>query len=99
MTAPRIRAIKPLAEHRLHVVFVSGIQKIYDCASIMALDRFYPLRNEAFFRTVTVDAGGYGVSWNDEVDLSEYELWQNGVPCAEVPSGQVVPCGAPTLTA
>jgi hypothetical protein len=22
--------------------------------------------------------GGYGISWNDEIDLSEYELWTNG---------------------
>jgi len=25
----------------------------------------------------TVDTGGYGISWNDEMDLSEYELWNN----------------------
>jgi len=24
-------------------------------------------------------AGGYGISWNDDIDLSEYELWTNGV--------------------
>ena len=22
-----------------------------------------------------VDAGGYGISWNDDIDISEYELW------------------------
>jgi hypothetical protein len=26
-----------------------------------------------------VDAGGFGISWNDDADLSEYELWTNGV--------------------
>ncbi|WP_044018806.1 DUF2442 domain-containing protein [Thermoanaerobacter italicus] len=31
-----------------------------------------------FFKAVKVDAGGYGVSWNSELDLSEYELWKNG---------------------
>ena len=35
--------------------------------------------HEAFFKAVTVDPGGYGVSWDDEMDLSEYELWNNGV--------------------
>jgi hypothetical protein len=30
-------------------------------------------------RAVRVDAGGYGVSWNDDLDLSEDELWVNGV--------------------
>lgn len=27
---------------------------------------------------VQVDPGGYGISWNDNVDLSENELWING---------------------
>lgn len=35
-------------------------------------------KNEAFFKSVKVDSGGYGVSWNDDIDLSEYELWVNG---------------------
>lgn len=29
---------------------------------------------------VKVDAGGYGVSWNDDIDLSCNELWENGTP-------------------
>ncbi len=27
---------------------------------------------------VRVDTGGYGISWNDAIDLSEYELWTHG---------------------
>jgi len=64
---------------RLLVTFINGVQKVYDCKGITHLDRFRWLRNEAFFNTVTVDPGGYGVSWNDETDLSEYELWNNGI--------------------
>ena len=26
-----------------------------------------------------VDVGGYGISWNDEIDLSCDELWDNDV--------------------
>jgi len=36
------------------------------------------LKNKAFFKVVKVDSGGYGLSWNSEMDLSEYELWKNG---------------------
>jgi len=25
-----------------------------------------------------VDTGGYGICWNDEIDLSCNELWENG---------------------
>jgi hypothetical protein len=58
--------------------FVNG-SKGLRFQKILHLDRFRLLRQEAFFKAVTVDPGGYGVSWNDEMDLSEYELWNNGV--------------------
>jgi hypothetical protein len=45
----------------------------------MNLERFQLLKHEAFFKAVKVDLGGYGVSWDDERDLSEYELWNNGL--------------------
>ncbi len=79
MSTPRIKAVTPLERKRLLVTFVNGVQKGYDCQRILLLDRFQLLRHEAFFKAVTVDPGGYGVSWDDEMDLSEYELWNNGV--------------------
>lgn len=30
------------------------------------------------FSCVAVDVGGYGIVWNDELDLSCDELWENG---------------------
>lgn len=79
MNAPRVRSVTPLREKRLLVTFVNGVQKVYDCNRIMNLDRFQSLKIEAFFKAVRVDIGGYGLSWDDETDLSEYELWNNGV--------------------
>jgi hypothetical protein len=83
MNAPRIKSVTPLEGERLLVAFVNGVQKVYDCQRILNLDRFQLLKHEAFFRAVTVDPGGYGVSWDDETDLSEYELWNNGVEDVE----------------
>lgn len=60
------------------VTFVNGVEKVYDCNQVMHLEIFQVLKNEAFFESVKVDSGGYGVSWNEDVDLSEYELWVNG---------------------
>jgi hypothetical protein len=40
---------------------------------------FQILKSDPFFKTVKVDSGGYGISWNDDADLSEYELWKNGI--------------------
>ena len=42
-------------------------------------DAFRPLKDEAFFKNVRVDSAGYGIIWNDYVDLSESELWVNGI--------------------
>jgi hypothetical protein len=40
---------------------------------------FSPLRQPAFFKNFKVEPGGYAIVWNEEIDLSEYELWKNGV--------------------
>lgn len=79
MNAPRIESAAPLEGKHLLITFVNGVQKVYDCQRLLSLDRFQLLRCEAFFKAVTVDPGGYGVAWDDEMDLSEYELWNNGV--------------------
>jgi len=39
---------------------------------------FFPLKTPAFFKNVSVEPGGYAVSWNSDIDISEYELWQHG---------------------
>ena len=40
---------------------------------------FKALENvECLFEQVKVDIGGYGISWNDKIDLSCDELWTNG---------------------
>jgi hypothetical protein len=90
MSTPRIKAVTPLEGKRLLVTFVNEVQKVYDCHRILHLDRFRLLRHDAFFKAVTVDPGGYGVSWNDEMDLSEYELWNNGVEVDSATEGKVM---------
>jgi len=77
MVTPKIQSVQPLEGKQLLVKFVNGVAKIYDCTQLLHLDPFKVLQNEAFFRSVKVDPGGYGISWNDEADLSEDELWIN----------------------
>jgi len=79
MNAPRIKSVTPLKGRRLLVTFADEVQKVYDCQRVLNLERFELLKHDAFFGAVTVGPGGYGVSWDDEMDLSEYELWNNGV--------------------
>jgi len=79
MDAPKILSVQALEDKKLLVKFVNGIEKIYDCTPLLSLDMFELLKNEAFFKAVAVDPGGYGISWSDDADLSEYELWTNSV--------------------
>jgi len=79
MRTPKILSVLPLKNKKLLVRFTNGIEKIYDCKPLLKRETFQLLKTEALFKSVKVDAGGYGVSWNDNVDLSEYELWTNGM--------------------
>ena len=78
----KITAAAPLPELRLLVHFSDGQARKYDVSPL--LDRFPAFRalNEVpgLFQQVRVDAGGYGVSWNDDIDLSADELFEHGQP-------------------
>jgi len=75
---PRIEAVEAIGPVRLLIRFRNGEERTYDCEALLSRPQFRLLTDPAFFRAVHVDAGGYGISWNDDVDLSEYELWTNG---------------------
>lgn len=76
--APKIKAVKPIGETQLLITFMNEIEKIYDCRHLLSRPEFNLLRIPAFFKAVRIDTGGYGISWSDNLDLSEYELWTNG---------------------
>lgn len=78
--APRIASIRPIGRSRLLVRFQNDAVRTYDCRPLLSRPQFRLLTDPGFFRAVKVDAGGYGISWNDDIDLSEYELWTNGKP-------------------
>ena len=76
----KVKNITALPGLKLSVQFTNGTTKIYDVAPL--LDRFAafePLQDEKLFSNVEVDTGGYGVVWNDDIDLSCDELWNNGI--------------------
>lgn len=77
---PKIIRVESAKGKRLVVTFSNGIKKIYDCSPLLNSDTFSPLTNDAFFKSVQVDKHGYGVIWSDDLDLSESELWINGIP-------------------
>ena len=76
----KIKSVSVLSEYKLIVRFAEGISKIYDVDGLFdRISAFAFFRNHyPEFLCVRVDVGGYGIVWNDELDLSCDELWENG---------------------
>ena len=76
----KIKAVSPLPDFRLSVQFSEGVTKIYDVKPLFSKwEAFQSLRDSPeIFSDVAVDIGGYGVIWNDEIDLSCDELYAGG---------------------
>lgn len=76
----KIKNVSPLSEYRLSVQFAEGCTKIYDVKPLFErIPLFAELKDLHLFSDVTVDIGGHGIVWNDDLDLSCEELWDNGV--------------------
>lgn len=79
MNCPKIKNVTPIENYFLLITFNNGITKKYDMKNWFSHESFQYLKNQTLFNLVKVDIGGYGISWNDEIDLSEYELWTKGI--------------------
>ena len=77
----KIKNVSSLPEYKLSVQFSEGVTKIYDVKPLFdKMPVFAGLKdNLQEFFNVSVDVGGYGIVWNDDLDLSCDELWDNGV--------------------
>lgn len=76
----KIKTVSPLPDYRLSVQFSEGRTKLYDVATLFErIPVFAQLKDVNLFSAVQTDVGGYGVIWNDDIDLSCEELWENGV--------------------
>lgn len=78
----RVKEVRPLPAYNVLISFVTGECKKYNVAPLFEKwDVFKTLSSvKGLFEQVKVDAGGYGISWNDDIDLSCNELWENGTP-------------------
>ena len=76
----KVKAVSALPDFCLSIQFVEGITKIYDVKPLFSKwAAFKALQeNPKLFSAVEVDVGGYGIIWNDELDLSCDELFENG---------------------
>ena len=84
----KVTKVVPDKDMNLIVQFENGITKRYDTKQLLEQFPIYEkLKDEAFFKLVQVDCGGCAVAWDEDVDISEVELWEGGI---ELPVMQVV---------
>ena len=76
----KIRSVTPLPGSALLIHFADGCARRYEMATLMdQMQAFSPLRDTpGLFEQVRVDPGGYGISWNDEIDLPSDTLYEYG---------------------
>ena len=76
----RLKNITPLPDFMLKAEFLDGSEKIYDVKPLMHKIPVFNMLGyvHGLFEQVRVDTGGYGIIWNDDIDLSCDELYENG---------------------
>ena len=76
----KIKSVSALPDYILTVQFSEGVTKTYDVK--MLFERFPAFKsfreNPRLFYDVYVDNGGYGIVWDDNLDLDCDELYYNG---------------------
>ena len=76
----KVKAVYALPDYRLSVQFAEGVTKIYDVKPLFSKWESFKALKESpqLFAEVETDTGGYGIIWNDDLDLSCDELFANG---------------------
>ena len=75
----KIKTIKTLPDFLIKAQFVNNVIKTYDFKPLFEkYPVFAPLQQEPFFNQAIVDCGGYGIKWNDDIDIDASEIWYNG---------------------
>lgn len=77
----KIISVKPMENRILLVEFLNGIEKTYDIKSLYSVfPQFKAFETDKkLFDCVQVDTGGYGISWNDDLDLDAEDIWEDGI--------------------
>lgn len=77
----RIQAVTAKENFIIEALFYGGEIKQYDIKPLFDIFpqflAFVTVQN--LFNQVAVEAGGYGISWNDELDLDAETIWEDGI--------------------
>ena len=73
-----IISAKAIDNCTLLVGFSNHEYRKYNVTNLLEREMFSPLKNPAFFKNVRIEKGGFALVWNEDIDISEYEIWANG---------------------
>ena len=74
---PKILNVKTKEPYCLIIEFDNNEVKLYDLTSFAY---FTEIKNLGLLNNYTIDPGGYGLSFSDDIDVSEYELYTKSIP-------------------
>lgn len=76
----KVIRVKALDNYILLIEFEDKSKKKYDIKELCTKRKEFKelVNDKGLFNSVQVDVGGYGISWNENIDLSCEELWENG---------------------
>lgn len=88
----RIKSVKPIDNCVVIATFLDGTVKEYDMKTLYSgFPQFQVFETDKeLFNKVQVDVGGYGISWNDDLDLDANDIWEDGKELDKVPQNNVV---------
>lgn len=78
----KVSTVHPLPDFRLLVGFKNGETKEYDvkqCFDRWPIFKTFQSQQNDFYK-VGADPDGFGVIWNEDIDLGCNELYNNGTP-------------------
>ncbi len=80
----KITSVAALPDYILLVGFATGEYKQFDLKPL--IEKYAPFKSlrqvEGLYEQVKIDVGGYGLVWNDDLDIAADGLYEKGSPCA-----------------
>ena len=78
-----IKEVSTLSDYVLLVGFEDGAYRKFDLKKLMNENSNFEIlkQTKGLYESAKVDKGGYGIIWNDELDISGEGIYEKGIPC------------------